>query len=59
MSELNIDDFLQGQIDCMQGIEHKEGMSDSYNRGYTAQYEVEQMRNELYGHKEIKRTASN
>jgi len=47
MSELNTDDFLQGQIDCMQGIEHKEGMSDSYNRGYAVQYEVEQMRNEL------------
>lgn len=47
MSELNTDDFLQGQIDCIQGIEHKEGMSDSYNRGYAAQYELEQVKDAL------------
>ena len=41
------DDFLQGQRDCQEGIPHKSGKSDSYNRGYSAEYEREQIMSEL------------
>ncbi len=40
-----VDDFLQGQRDCDNGIPHKDG-SDAYNRGYNAQYESEQIKTE-------------
>ena len=39
---LNVDEFLKGQQDCKAGIPHKDG-SDSYNRGYSSQYECEQV----------------
>lgn len=44
---LETSDFLRGQSDCMNGEEHKDGQSESYDRGYSAQYELEQVRNEL------------
>lgn len=47
MSDINIDDFLQGQKDCVNGEVHKEGMGESYDNGYAVQYELEQLRNEL------------
>jgi len=37
------DDFLQGQRDCEEGIPHQEGKSEAYDRGYGAQYELEQI----------------
>lgn len=43
----DFDDFIKGQKDCANGIKHKEGMSEEYNRGYSVQYELEQIRNEL------------
>lgn len=46
------DDFLQGQNDCKNGVEHKEGMNNAYNRGYAAQYELEQVKDAIYGHQE-------
>lgn len=39
----NADDFLRGQSDCKDGIPHKPNMSDDYDRGYSAQYELEQL----------------
>ena len=36
-------EFVQGQQDCEQGKPHVKG-SDSYNAGYSTQYELEQMR---------------
>lgn len=36
-------EFLRGQRDCEQGIPHKSGQSEEYNRGYAAQYELEQI----------------
>ncbi len=39
-------DFLQGQRDCRDGVTHKPGKSEYYDRGYAAQYEWEQ----VYGH---------
>lgn len=38
----NADDFLKGQKDCKEGIPHKAGKSEDYNRGYGAQYQHEQ-----------------
>jgi len=40
---MNPDEFMQGQKDCANGVPHKAGMSDSYDRGYAAQYEMEQI----------------
>ncbi len=37
------DDFLQGQRDCEEGIPHQTGKSEAYDRGYAAQYEMEQI----------------
>lgn len=38
-----IDDFLQGQQDCQEGKQAKENASDAYNRGYGAEYEMQQI----------------
>lgn len=35
-------EFIRGMKDCADGIEHKEGQSTDYDRGYQAQYEHEQ-----------------
>ncbi len=43
----NIDDFMRGQRDCKDGKEHKAGNSESYDSGYSAQYELEQLRGAL------------
>lgn len=45
-----IEDFLKGQRDCKEGVEHKAGMSDRYNAGYSYEYEMEQMKTERTGH---------
>lgn len=34
-------DFIRGQQDCRQGIEHKPGQTDAYNRGYSTYYELQ------------------
>ena len=36
--------FLRGQADCRDGMPHKEGMGEAYDRGYACQYESEQVR---------------
>ena len=41
------DDFLRGQRDCKNGMPHKSGQSESYDRGYGAQYEAEQIQTEM------------
>jgi len=35
--------FLQGQIDCRDGKPHQSGKGESYDRGYSTQYEMEQI----------------
>lgn len=40
---MDITDFIQGQKDCAEGIQHKSGMSADYDRGYSTQYELEQV----------------
>lgn len=57
-SELDINDFIRGQWDCSNGVPHQSGKSESYNRGYAAEYQKEQnetaisemMERERYGH---------
>ena len=50
MSEQSIiEDFLTGQRDCSVGVEHKPGMGEDYDRGYGAQYELEQIKSEQGG----------
>lgn len=39
----NIGEFIDGQKDCRDGIPHKQGMTESYDRGYSCQYELERM----------------
>tara|TARA_R110000803_G_scaffold28770_1_gene66245 strand:+ start:310 stop:489 length:180 start_codon:yes stop_codon:yes gene_type:complete len=34
--------FVEGEKDCRAGKDAKEGMSDFYYRGYSAQYDLEQ-----------------
>ena len=41
------DEFLRGQRDCKDGVPHKPNQSESYDRGYAAQYESEQIQSEL------------
>ena len=43
---MNTDDFLRGQRDCMEGKPHKDG-SEDYNRGYAAQYSLEESKSWL------------
>ena len=38
----DIHDFIKGQRDCKEGVPHKDG-TDSYNAGYSFQYELEQL----------------
>lgn len=40
---MDADMFLQGQKDCLDGKPHKSGKGESYDRGYAAQYEMEQV----------------
>ncbi len=37
-------DFLNGQRDCRDGSPHQSGRSFDYDRGYSAQYELEQIK---------------
>lgn len=38
--------FVDGQSDCKEGMPHKSGKGDAYDRGYAAQYELDQINNE-------------
>lgn len=40
---MNADEFMQGQKDCRDGKPHEAGKGESYDRGYAAQYEWEQV----------------
>ncbi|MBK8187625.1 MAG: hypothetical protein IPK77_10550 [Cellvibrio sp.] len=43
-----ISDFLDGMKDCRDGKLHQMGMSDSYDAGYSSQYELEQIMSEVF-----------
>ena len=36
-------EFIRGQKDCKNGLPHRENQSESYDRGYAAQYQLEQV----------------
>jgi hypothetical protein len=42
----NTDEFLRGQRDCAEGLPHKEGQPEFYDRGYQFQYFIEQQKTE-------------
>jgi len=44
---LSAGEFLRGQADCQGGEVHKAGQSVDYDRGYSTQYELEQVQTEL------------
>jgi hypothetical protein len=46
---IDVSEFMQGQRDCRDGVDHKAGQSDSYNRGYATQYEWEQIQSARTG----------
>ena len=46
-NQMDCNEFLRGQRDCMNGEPHKAGMSESYDRGYAAQYQHEQNLNNI------------
>jgi hypothetical protein len=39
----NVIEFIDGQRACKDGKPHESGKSESYDAGYAAQYELEQM----------------
>ena len=41
------DEFLRGQRDCREGIPHKTGQSEAYDRGYSSEYSLEQVKTEM------------
>ena len=48
-----INDFLQGEKDCQEGIPHEDGKSEAYDSGYSSRYQHEQNMSAL-DNKEIK-----
>lgn len=42
--------FVQGQRDCKNGVEHRSGKGEHYDRGYSTQYEQEQVDNWMSEH---------
>jgi len=36
-------DFIRGQRDCKEGKPHKSGQGSDYDRGYSSQYEFEEV----------------
>ncbi len=42
LSKIEADEFLRGGVDCRKGVPHKPGQSEAYDRGYSAQYTLEQ-----------------
>lgn len=39
--------FIQGELDCLNGVAHAEGKGTDYDRGYAARYEMEQLLGEI------------
>ena len=37
-------DFIRGQADCREGIPHKAGQSESYDAGYSAEYQLTEIK---------------
>lgn len=39
-------DFIRGQADCREGIPHKSGQSESYDAGYSAEYQLTEIKSQ-------------
>ena len=48
---MNTSEFLQGANDCLMGVKHRAGKGNSYDAGYSSQYQHEQNLTELTGGK--------
>tara|TARA_R110002110_G_scaffold384774_1_gene596378 strand:- start:303 stop:452 length:150 start_codon:yes stop_codon:yes gene_type:complete len=48
---MNTSEYLQGASDYLMGVENKAGRGDSYDAGYSSQYQHEQNLTELTGGK--------
>lgn len=44
---IDADHFVRGGMDCRHGEPHRPGQHPDYDRGYSAQYEMEQIKTEL------------
>ena len=42
----DLEQFINGQQDCRDGIPHRHGMPEYYDRGYSYQYHIEQISSE-------------
>ena len=40
-------EWFQGASDAEKGVEHQEGRGDMYDRGYAAQYELDQIKTHI------------
>jgi hypothetical protein len=49
MDKQQTKDFLKGQADCANGVEHSGGKGEYYDRGYSAQYQHEQNMTHMTG----------
>lgn len=45
----NLMEFIRGQSDCKKGVPHKQGQSESYDAGYGAEYQLEQINSNSKG----------
>ncbi len=45
MTDFDEKEFMRGMFDASDGIEHQ-SQGESYDRGYSAQYELEQIKSE-------------
>lgn len=36
-------DFVRGQADCREGVQHQDGKGESYDAGYSCEYQLEQI----------------
>lgn len=41
--KLDTFEFIRGQADCREGVPHKEGQSESYDAGYGAEYQLQEI----------------
>lgn len=41
-----ITEYFRGSADCSQGVPHRADQGEAYDRGYAAQYELEQLMTE-------------
>ena len=42
LSDINMDEYLQGQTDCKNGVIHEAGKHADYDFGFSMQYQHEQ-----------------